>query len=125
MEQNNKRTKKRAKKAVAEEQPAAPVAQTVPTGGYLWSRDEEELVDYDLEEPATFSPMEDDISVVGDDLSPTDGQDNISSTTNDFPANLAEGDHMARAKCSVSSRPLYTPVAHLETQISRIHILDI
>ncbi len=25
----------------------------------------------------------------------------------------------------VSSRPLYMPVAHLETQISRIHILDI
>ncbi len=28
-------------------------------------------------------------------------------------------------KSSVSSRPLYMPVAHLETQISRIHILDI
>jgi hypothetical protein len=26
---------------------------------------------------------------------------------------------------AVSSRPLYTPVAHLETQISRIYILDI
>ncbi len=38
-----KRIKKRAKKAAAEEQPAAPVAQTVPTGGYLWARDEEEL----------------------------------------------------------------------------------
>ncbi len=45
--------------------------------------------------------MEDDISVVGDDLSPPAyGQDNISSTTNDFPANLAEGDHMAGAKRS-------------------------
>ncbi len=31
-------------------------------------------------------------------------------------ADVAEG---------VSSRPLYMPVAHLETQISRIHILDI
>ncbi len=70
MEPINKRTKKRAKKAAAEEQPAAPVAQTVPTGGYLWARDEEELVDYEAEEPATFSPMEDDFSVVGDDISP-------------------------------------------------------
>jgi hypothetical protein len=98
MEPINKRTKKRAKKAAAEEQPAAPVAQTVPTGGYLWARDEEELVDYEAEEPATFSAMEDDFSVVGDDISPpTDRQYNISSTKNDFPANLAKADPMAGA----------------------------
>ncbi len=70
MEPISKRTKKRSKKAAAEEQPASPVAQTVPTGGYLWARDEEELVDYEAEEPATFSPMEDDFSVVGDIISP-------------------------------------------------------
>jgi hypothetical protein len=46
MEPNTKRPKKKAKKAVAEEQPAAPATQNIPTGGYLWSRDEEELVDY-------------------------------------------------------------------------------
>ncbi len=101
MEPINKRTKKRAKKAAAEEQPAPPVTQKVPTGGYLWARDEEELVDHEAKEPATFSPMEDDVSVVGDDISPpTDGQHNVSSTTNDFPANLAEADHMAGAKRS-------------------------
>ncbi len=67
----------------------------------IYGPDEEELVDYEPEEPATFSLMEDDISVVGDELSaPTDGQDNIPSTTNDFPANLAEGDHIAGAKRS-------------------------
>ncbi len=89
------------RKAAAEEQSAAPFVQTVPTGGYLWGRDEEELVDYEAEDPATLSPMEDDVSVVGDDISvPTDGQNNISSTNTDFPANLAEADHMVGAKRS-------------------------
>jgi hypothetical protein len=69
-----KRTKKRAKKAVGEDQPAAPAAETLPTGGYLWSRDEEELVDYEPEEPARFFPVEEDISGDGDNLSgPRDG----------------------------------------------------
>jgi hypothetical protein len=102
MEPVSKRPKKKTKKAAVEEQPAVPAAQNIPTEGYLWSRDEEELlVDYEPEEPAAFSPMEDDISGVGEDLSPPgDGQDNISSTNNDFPANLAEGGHMAGAKRS-------------------------
>ncbi len=39
---------KKATKAAVEEQPAAPAARNIPTGGYLWSRDEEELlVDYE------------------------------------------------------------------------------
>ncbi len=64
-------------------------------------------MNYEPEEPAAFLPMEDDISFVGEDLSPpADGQNNIFSTTNDFPANLAEG---------VSSRPSYMPVAHLDS----------
>ncbi len=97
-----KSIKLRVRRAAAEEQPAAPAVQTIPTGGYLWSRDEEEeLVDYEAEDPATLSPMEDDVLVVGDDISaPTDGQHNISSTNNDFPANLAEADHMLGAKRS-------------------------
>ncbi len=57
MEPVTKRPKKKAKKAVAEEQPVASATQNVPAGGYLWSRDEEELVDYEPEEPATFSPV--------------------------------------------------------------------
>ena len=56
MEPNTKRPKT-AKKAVAEEQPAAPATQNITTGGYLWSKDEEELVDYEPEEPAKFSPV--------------------------------------------------------------------
>ncbi len=87
MEPNTKRSKKRAKKAVGVDQPAAPTAEKVPTGGYLWFRDEEELVDYEPEEPARFSPVEEDISTEGDNLSgPTGGQSNISYNTNDFPA---------------------------------------
>ncbi len=34
-------------------------------------------------------------------------------------------EYVGKRNCFVSSRPLYMPVAHLETQISRIHILDI
>ncbi len=69
--------------------------QNIPTGGYLWSRDEEKLVDYEPEEPATFAPVEDDISVAGDDLSPPgDWQNTIFSTANDFPAHVAEDDHI-------------------------------
>ncbi len=70
MEPVHKRPKLRVRKAAAEEQSAAPAVQTIPTGGYLWGRDEEELVDYEeAEVPATLSPMEDDVSVVGDDIS--------------------------------------------------------
>jgi hypothetical protein len=97
------RPKKKAKKAVIEEQPAAPAAQIIPAEGYLWTRDEEELlVDYKpAGKPASFLPMEDDISVVGEDLlPPADGQNKISSATNDFPADLAENGLMAGVKRS-------------------------
>jgi hypothetical protein len=101
MEPNNKKTKKRAKKAVAEDQPAAPVAEKVHTGNYTSWRDDEELVDYEPEEPARFSPMEEGISADGDDLSaPGDGHNNIFSSKNDFPAYLAEGTNVAGRKRS-------------------------
>jgi hypothetical protein len=102
MEPVSKRPKKKAKKAAVEEQPAVPAAQNIPRGGYLWSRDKEELlVDYEPEGPAAFWPMEDDISGVGEDLSPPgDGQNNITSTSNHFSVNLAEDGHMAGAKRS-------------------------
>jgi hypothetical protein len=114
MEPINKRTKKRAKrqspKNSRQHQLHKRYQQEVVYGP---GTNEEELVDYEPEEPATFSPMEYDISVVGEDLSPPgDGQNNISSTINDFPANLAEG--------GVSSRPSYMPVVHLDSYISRM-----
>jgi hypothetical protein len=56
-------------------------------------------VDYEPEDPARFSPVEEDISAEGDNLSgPRDGQSNISSNTNDFPAYLAGGADMAGRK---------------------------
>ncbi len=56
-------------------------------------------MDYEPEDPARFSPVEEDISAEGDNLSgPRDGQSNISSNTNDFPAYLAGGADMAGRK---------------------------
>ncbi len=42
---------------------AAKPVPAVPTGDYTSWRDEKELVDYEPEEPAAFSPVEDDVSV--------------------------------------------------------------
>jgi hypothetical protein len=94
--------KKRAKKAVGEGQPAAPAAKTVSSNKYLFSRDEEELVvDYEPEEPATSSPVEDDLSVQECDTpAHGDGPANIPPITNDFPAYLAEGSNVAARKRS-------------------------
>jgi hypothetical protein len=47
MEPNTKRPKKKAKKAVAEDQPAAPVAKIVQPDNYPSWRDEENLIDYE------------------------------------------------------------------------------
>jgi hypothetical protein len=40
----------------------------VPTGKYTSSRDEEELVDYEPEDPASSSPVEDELSVEDYDM---------------------------------------------------------
>ncbi len=55
MEPMNKRTKKRAKKAVAGDQPAAQTAKIIQLDKYPSWRDEEDLIDYEPEEPARFS----------------------------------------------------------------------
>ncbi len=53
------------------------------------------------EESAKFSPVEEDISVGEEELStPRDGQNDISCSTNDFSAYLAEDDYMAGWKRS-------------------------
>jgi hypothetical protein len=101
MEPNTKRPKKRAKKAVGEGQPAAPLAKIVQPDNYPSWRDEEELIDYEPEEPESFSPVEVDNSVEEDDY-PAQGdgtEDNI-PVTDDFPAYPAEGSDMAgRKRC--------------------------
>jgi hypothetical protein len=58
-----KKSKKKARNTGGETQPARQTEVNYPTGKYSSSRDEKELVDYEPEEPAAFSPVEDDISV--------------------------------------------------------------
>ncbi len=63
MEPAMKSPKKKAKQSIfGEDQPA----KSVPSEKYTSSRDEEVLVDYELEEPAAFSPIEDDIPIPKD-----------------------------------------------------------
>jgi hypothetical protein len=101
MEPVMKRSKKRAKKAVGKSQPEAPAAKTAPTDNYLSFWDEEELVDYEPEEPAAFSPVEDDLSVQ-ECYTPAhgDGPANIPPHSDDLPAYLAEGSNVAGRKRS-------------------------
>ncbi len=70
MDPSAKRSKKKAKKAVfGEGRPAGRAEKqvpTAPTDNHTSWRDEEELVDYESEEPAAFYPIEDDISVPED-----------------------------------------------------------
>jgi hypothetical protein len=67
MEPNARRPKKKARKATVEVQPAAPPVRIVQTTNYPSGCDEENLVDYDeIEEPATFSPAEEDNYSDGD-----------------------------------------------------------
>ncbi len=67
MEPNARRPKKKAKKAAIEVQPAAPSARVVQPDNNPSGCDEENLVDYDeIEEPASFSPAEEDNYSDGD-----------------------------------------------------------
>ncbi len=93
MKPSTKRPKRKTKKAAAEEQPAEPATQNKTTGGFLWSRDDEELVDYnEVEEPATFSPAEEENYSEGDEYpAHTNGTEDEIDNTDDFPAYPAEG----------------------------------
>ncbi len=129
-----KKSKKKARKAGAEAKPAVQTNVNPPAEKkYTSSWEEEQLVDYEPEDPASFSPVEEDIYSGEENYRPHgDGPEDNIPITDAFPAYPAEGADMAGRKRSqncfqegVSSRPLYMPVAHLETQISRIHILNI
>ncbi len=93
MEPNARRPKKRAKKAAVEVQPAAPPARIVQPNNYPSGCDEENLVDYDeIEEPATFSPAEEDNYSDRDGYpAHRDGPEDDIDNTDDFPAYPAEG----------------------------------
>ncbi len=70
MEPNVKRLKKKAKKAAAEGQQASPAAKIIQLDNYPSWRDEEDLIDYEPEEPARFSPADMDNSAEEDDSPP-------------------------------------------------------
>ncbi len=86
-----KRPKKKAKKAAAEGQQAAPAAKIIQLDKYPSWRDEEDLIDYEPEEPARFSPADMDISAEEDD-SPAhgDGPEDKAPISDDFSAYSAE-----------------------------------
>jgi hypothetical protein len=71
----------------------------LPTGNSTSWRDEEELVDYEPEDPPSFSPADDDFSDSEDRvLTPEQGSANISSSKDDLAAYPAEDAVMAGRK---------------------------
>jgi hypothetical protein len=86
MEPNVKSPKKKAKKAAAEAQPAAPAAKIVQPDNYPSWRDEEDLIDYETEEPARFSPVEMDNSAEKNGYpAHGDGPEDKVPVNDDFP----------------------------------------
>ncbi len=102
MEPNARRTKKKAKKATAEVQPAASPAKLVQPDNYPSWCEEENLVDYDeIEEPASLSPAEEDNYSDGDGYpAHRDGPEDDIDNTDDFAAYTAEGADMSGGKRS-------------------------
>ncbi len=66
-----KKSKKKARKAGAEAKPAVQTDVNPPAEKYTSSWEEEQRVDYEPEEPARFSPAEEDI-YSGEDSRPTE-----------------------------------------------------
>jgi hypothetical protein len=105
MDPNAKKTKKKARKFVfGEGRSTGQGGKQVPLLPAdiqsAW-QDEEDLVDYEPEEPAAFSPIQDDVSVQGDHTSTLEeGPHDFPPNTDDFPAFSAEDGHMAGRKRS-------------------------
>ncbi len=101
MDPFGKKSKKKARKAGAEAKPAVQTNIDPPAEKYTSSWEEEQLVDYETEEPARFFPVEEDIFSGEDDYPPHgDGPADNIPITNNFPAYLAEGADMAGRKRS-------------------------
>ncbi len=94
-----KKSKKKARKAGVEAKSAVQTNVNPPAEKYTSSWEEKQLVDYESEEPARFSPVEEDI-YSGEDDYPAHGdgpEDNI-PITDVFPAYPAEGADMEGRK---------------------------
>ncbi len=87
-----KKSKKKARKAGAEGKPAIQTNANHPAKTYNSSWEEEQLVDYDEpEEPAAFSPVEEDNYSDGDDYpAHRDGPEDDNENTDEIPAYSAE-----------------------------------
>ncbi len=94
-----KRPKKKAKIHLGRRPASGDGGKIGSSGKNTSPRDEEVLVDYEPEEPAAFSPIEDDISIP-EDHTPTleEGPADISLHANDLPAYPAENANMAERK---------------------------
>ncbi len=96
-----KKSKKKARKAGAEAKPAVQTNVNAPAEKYNSSWEEEQLVDYELEEPAAFSPLEEENYSKGDDYpAQGDGPEDQNDNTDEFPANFAEAVDSAGGKRS-------------------------
>ena len=101
MDPNVKKSKKKARKAGAEAKPAEQTNVNPPAEKYNSSWEEEQLVDYEPEEPAAFSPMEEENYSEGDDYpAQGDGPEDQNDNTDYFPADFAEAVDSVGAKRS-------------------------
>ncbi len=103
MEKPKKRTKKVAKKSRLNTDKPTEQAEkkvpAIPTSISTHWRDEEELVDYEPEDPQCFSPPEDDISEPDDrPRTPVPGQADSSSPDYEFGSKAADDAPMAGQK---------------------------
>ncbi len=86
MDPMNRRTQKRTKKAVAGNRPATKATKTILLDKYPSVGNEEDLVDYEPEEPVRFSPADTDYSAENyDSPSHGDGPEDNEVKNDDFP----------------------------------------
>jgi hypothetical protein len=92
MDPNVKKSKKKARKAGTQAKPAIQTQSNPPAKIYNSSWEEEQLVDYDEpEEPAAFSPLEEENYSDGDDYPfHGDGPEDQNENMDEFPAYSAE-----------------------------------
>ncbi len=92
MDPTVKKSKKKARKAGTQAKPAIQTQSNPPVKNYNSSWEEEQLVDNDEpEEPAAFSPLEEENYNEGDDYpAHRDGPEDQNENTDEFPANFAE-----------------------------------
>ncbi len=124
MDQNVKKSKKKARKAGTQAKPAIQTQSNPPAKNYNSSWEEEQLVDYDEpEEPAAFSPIEEEKYSERDDYPvQKDGPEDQNDNTDDFPADFAKAVDSVGAKHSqIFFRRSSAAAKQLEAKASAAH----